>query len=157
MTTSATLVEPARPADADDLASLAQATAQAWTRAHFEAALGTAGTSVFVVRASPAGAPCALCVLARVADEAEIHALAVAPDERRRGLARALLGHALEHAARAGARAAFLEVRASNVAARALYAGLGFVESGLRRAYYSAPAEDALLLRRILEFPEGAC
>ena len=42
----------------------------------------------------------------------------------------------------------FLEVRESNVAARALYASRGFSAVGRRRGYYRHPVEDALVLRR---------
>ena len=47
-----------------------------------------------------------------------------------------------------GARTIFLEVRASNVEARTLYAGLAFVEVGLRHKYYRRPAEDAVVMAR---------
>jgi ribosomal-protein-alanine N-acetyltransferase len=86
-------------------------------------------------------------VLARVAaDEAEILTLAVVPSARRRGLARDLLKAALARAAQSGAAAMLLEVANTNTAARALYAGLGFVQVGLRRGYY-AQGMDALVLR----------
>ena len=54
-----------------------------------------------------------------------------------------------------GVRTAFLEVRESNRAARALYASRGFTEIGRRQAYYRRPVEDALVLRRVLEVTEG--
>jgi ribosomal-protein-alanine N-acetyltransferase len=38
----------------------------------------------------------------------------------------------------------FLEVRASNSEARALYQSFGFHPSGLRRNYYRDPPEDAI-------------
>jgi ribosomal-protein-alanine N-acetyltransferase len=41
-------------------------------------------------------------------------------------------------------------VRASNAAARELYARFGFVALGLRKDYYSVPQEDALVLAREL-------
>jgi len=44
----------------------------------------------------------------------------------------------------------FLEVRASNAAARRLYASRGFHEVGVRPNYYKRPVEDALVLRRDL-------
>jgi ribosomal protein S18 acetylase RimI-like enzyme len=44
---------------------------------------------------------------------------------------------------------AFLEVRAGSEA-RAFYERLGFVAWGARRAYYDAPVEDAVLMRRAL-------
>jgi ribosomal-protein-alanine N-acetyltransferase len=86
-------------------------------------------------------------VLARVAaDEAEILTLAVVPSARRRGLARDMLKAALARAAQSGAAAMLLEVADTNTAARALYAGLGFIQVGLRRGYY-AQGMDALVLR----------
>ena len=86
------------------------------------------------------------CVLRRVAGELEIHNVAVAPEARRRGLARLLLGVVLARAARAGSERALLEVRAGNAPAQALYEGLGFREVGRRPGYYSQPADDALVL-----------
>ena len=90
----------------------------------------------------------AYCAFQVVADEAHVHNLAVVPEARRRGLARRLLALTLEIAAGKGARAAHLEVRAGNAAARALYRVMGFREVGTRRSYYSAPVEDAVLLSR---------
>jgi ribosomal-protein-alanine N-acetyltransferase len=52
----------------------------------------------------------------------------------------------LDEAASSGVRAATLEVRRSNVAARSLYEGLGFHVEGTRRDYYQEPREDALIL-----------
>ncbi len=146
--------------DLDALVALEQACAShPWTREHFADALDDPIARVLVLRAAPGSEPAliGLCVLARVAAEAEIHDLAVHPAFRRRGLARALVEHALREAARAGARTCWLEVRIGNRAARALYDALGFAAAGRRRGYYSAPAEDALRLRRDLEFAGGAC
>ena len=93
-------------------------------------------------------------VLGRVAfDEAEVLTLATHPAMRRRGLARAALADFCDSAVRAGAVTAFLEVAADNTPARALYDGLGFVQAGVRRAYYrraGATPVDAIVLRRDL-------
>lgn len=88
------------------------------------------------------------CAYRLVLDELHVMNLAVRPGARRRGLGRFLLEAALRRAARAGARRGLLEVRAGNDAARALYAGCGFVLLGRRRRYYSDPPEDALVLVR---------
>ena len=80
----------------------------------------------------------------RVADEAHIMTLAVRPERRRRGFARALIESALADPASADVRRVYLEVRPSNAAARALYDSLGFVQAGARPGYYGD--EDALLL-----------
>ena len=85
-----------------------------------------------------------------MADEGEIADVAVLPAARRRGIARVLLERMMADAVDAGVRALFLEVRESNVAARALYDALGFVQVGRRVGYYRQPSEDALLLRRDL-------
>jgi ribosomal protein S18 acetylase RimI-like enzyme len=53
--------------------------------------------------------------------------LFTADDQRRRGIGRALMQHVLAAAARSGAAAVALRVAVDNPAARALYAGLGFV------------------------------
>ena len=50
-------------------------------------------------------------------------------------------------ASKGGAATVFLEVRESNGAARALYAALGFTELARRKAYYSNPREDAVVMR----------
>jgi ribosomal-protein-alanine N-acetyltransferase len=90
----------------------------------------------------------AYCAYRLVLDEMHVMNLAVRPGARRRGLGRFLLEAALTRAGRAGARGALLEVRASNDAALALYAGCGFVLLGRRKRYYSDPPEDALVLVR---------
>lgn len=76
----------------------------------------------------------ALC--RRAADEAELLLFATRPDRRRQGLGRAMLTRVLETARQRGARRIFLEVRATNGAALALYQACGFRQSGLRPAYY---------------------
>jgi [ribosomal protein S18]-alanine N-acetyltransferase len=78
---------------------------------------------------------------------AEVEGLMVERDYRRQGIGAALIGACMAWAEGAGASAIRLEVRASNLAALALYRRLGFSTAGVRRAYYSAPVEDALLLQ----------
>ncbi len=84
-------------------------------------------------------------VAVAILDEAEIHAVAVRPEARRRGLGRALVAAALDDAASRGVTKVFLEVRAGNLAAQQLYLGLGFHPLGVRARYY-ADGEDALQL-----------
>ncbi|WP_415182525.1 GNAT family N-acetyltransferase [Phaeovulum sp.] len=88
-----------------------------------------------------------------IAGEAELLTLAVAPTARRLGTGRALVARFAQSARTLGADTAFLEVAACNTAARALYLGLGWHESGLRRRYYHHPdgrAEDAIVMTRAL-------
>jgi len=86
-----------------------------------------------------------------VAGEAELLTLAVAPQERRKGLGLALLAAFDDSARAAGAESGFLEVAAANVPARALYKAAGWREVGVRRGYYRLPdggTDDALVLSR---------
>jgi ribosomal-protein-alanine N-acetyltransferase len=92
-----------------------------------------------------------MIVVRTAAGEAEVLNLAVLPACRRRGLASGLVQAALALARSAGAHHAFLEVRESNVGARAFYGEMGFTEAGRRRAYYRSPVEDALILSRSLD------
>lgn len=73
--------------------------------------------------------------------ESELLNLAVDPAHRRQGIARRLL--ALLPPGRT-----FLEVRASNAAAIALYQAAGFTEAGCRKAYYTKPLEDGIVMAR---------
>ena len=77
-----------------------------------------------------------------VLGELHITTIAVRPEYRRRGHARALIGAAL--AAFPKASHVHLEVRPNNVAALALYESLGFSKTGRRPRYYGD--EDALLM-----------
>jgi ribosomal-protein-alanine acetyltransferase len=80
------------------------------------------------------------------ADEFEILNMAVSKAHRRSGIGSKLLETALEFSRIAGCARAYLEVRASNAPALALYALHGFTESGRRVRYYRDPIEDALVL-----------
>ena len=80
-------------------------------------------------------------------EPAEIEGLVVDERYRRRGIGSALILACKDWAAAAGALNIRLEVRASNAAALALYQRHGFSPVGHRRAYYSAPVEDAVLLQ----------
>lgn len=77
-----------------------------------------------------------------VAGEAELLTLAVAPEARRLGLGRKLVARFLYQAQLRGAGRAFLEVKADNAAAIALYESAGFAPAGRRRGYYQS--EDGL-------------
>lgn len=86
-------------------------------------------------------------IVARLgAGELHINNVAVREQYRRCGIASALLANVLREAKRAGAFVAFLEVRAGNTAAQALYESRGFRVVGRRRNYYPHPPEDALTM-----------
>ena len=84
------------------------------------------------------------------AGELHINNIGVWPEARRRGVGGALLGAALDDAARRGAVEAVLEVRAGNLAAQRMYERFGFAVVGERRNYYREPVEDAKIMTRRL-------
>lgn len=86
-----------------------------------------------------------ICVK-HVADECHLLDLAVHPDYRRRGIARSLLDNVIQELRIEGCRFFYLEVRASNYAARKLYERFGFNMVGVRKGYYVNPAEDAVIM-----------
>lgn len=84
--------------------------------------------------------------LLRIADdtEAELESIAVSAEFRQTGVGRALCQAVVGWATEFGVKEMQLEVRVSNVAARTFYKRLGWVEDGLRKAYYQHPVEDAV-------------
>lgn len=83
----------------------------------------------------------------RGAKEGDIQTIAVAPEARRKGLGRVLMTSLMNEARRRGAREIFLEVRADNPTAEALYASLGFERLGVRPGYYQPDNVDAIVMR----------
>ena len=79
-------------------------------------------------------------------DEGQITNIAVHPDYRRRGFGAAILRALLRHAKDARLESVSLEVRPSNVAAVTMYRAAGFTEAGRRKAFYTKPTEDALVM-----------
>ena len=118
-----------------------------WSRSSFTALLEQPRV-YFVVALDTGGTLLGYTIAWFVLDEAELANLAVAPDARGRGIGTLLLRGALEAVAARGCTSMYLEVRASNVPALALYTSHGFVEISRRKAYYKKPIEDALVLRR---------
>ena len=86
-------------------------------------------------------------IVARMgADELHINNVAVREPYRRLGIGRALLDRILAEGKRSEVPSAFLELRAGNTAALALYEDCGFRVTARRSKYYSEPVEDALVM-----------
>ncbi|MFZ5897903.1 MAG: ribosomal protein S18-alanine N-acetyltransferase [Bacillota bacterium] len=81
-----------------------------------------------------------------VLDEAHVTNIAVHPDYRGIKIGKALMLELMRRAVARGAKCMTLEVRPSNTVARKLYAGLGFVEAGVRKGYYQDNNEDAIIM-----------
>jgi len=140
--------------DLDQVLLLAGESSEAprWTRADYER-IPLAGSSDLLSRCGVVALSGANLVAFAAASwlrqeiTAEVEALFVERPYRRQGIGGALIGACIAWAANSGASSVRLEVRASNAAALALYHRHRFSAAGIRRAYYSAPVEDAVLLQ----------
>jgi ribosomal-protein-alanine N-acetyltransferase len=119
-----------------------------WTREMYLAEFDNHGVSYFYLARKANRDIVGFCSFWRILDELHINNLAVAPAYRRARAATELLTRVLEDGAKLGAKRATLEVRRSNESAQQLYERFGFSVAGVRRAYYSNPVEDALVLWR---------
>lgn len=149
-------LRPAAEADLNQIVQIERASfADPWTEESFRRLLG-GHPAIFQVIGIPPDTGIAGYVIAfSVGEDAELLNVAVESKYRGRGLAGQMLDAVLIELGARGVRTAFLEVRESNSAARALYGSRGFTEIGRRRNYYRRPIEDALVMRRILEIAEG--
>ena len=138
------------PSEVDAVLEIEEASfTNPWTRQMYLAELDRPEVSYCYLARAADAVLVGFCSLWLVVDEIHINNIAVAPAHRRTGVATTLLAHAMGEGARLGAVRATLEVRRSNDAARLLYERFGFSVTGVRRAYYSKPVEDALVLSRV--------
>ncbi|WP_043529239.1 ribosomal protein S18-alanine N-acetyltransferase [Litchfieldella xinjiangensis] len=122
-----------------------------WSRAHLAEALNDPQVAVW--GAYEEDELLGFAILARQPFDAELQAVTVAPEARRRGIAKALMNALLNQARAWGSERWLLEVRVGNRAAITLYRRFGFSEDSRRQGYYPAasahlPREDALLMSR---------
>jgi len=139
-----------RAKDAAALTSILRDAPEAanWTQASYREWMNSPGAVAFVIETD--GRVTGFIIARQVVDEAEVLNLAVASLVRRKGQAGALLKAALEEFRTRGARRVHLEVRESNVAARAFYAKHGFLQTAKRLNYYRKPEEAAIVMENKL-------
>lgn len=136
-----------RPDDAVRLHEIERACfSDPWPLTTFTAICAGAGMHCGVVEVD--GVVVGYWVGQRVDGEAELMNLAVDPSRRSRGIGRQLLQHFIEAMGGTQRTTIFLEVRASNDAALDLYLLAGFEALDRRKAYYSKPTEDAIVMAR---------
>lgn len=85
-----------------------------------------------------------------VADEAQVGNFAVAREYRQCGVAKLLMDEIIKIAKNKKCTEIYLEVRESNLPARALYASYGFKSVGRRDGYYRNPRENAIIMAKEL-------
>ena len=112
-----------------------------WNLEQIEADLKQVNTEYFYLY--EAQALIGFLALQDLAGELEITQLAVKKAYQGQGLANQLMEFLSDRPERI-----FLEVRASNQVARALYEKHGFLPVGQRKNYYQNPVEDAILMAR---------
>ena len=137
---------PMREADLAEVLAVENAIySHPWTRGNFADSL-RAGYQCRTWRAG--GELLGYFVLLVAAGEAHLLNLSVAAARQRSGHGSALLKEAMRVARELGAQHVFLEVRPSNLGAKALYRRFGFRQVAVRHGYYPAHdgREDALVL-----------
>ncbi len=137
-------------ADIDEVMTIETAAfASPWSRQFFLEELQAAHAGSILCQRE--GRPIGYVVYWELPGELDIHNVAVHPQCRRQGVARAMLRNLIESAAKRGLRRMTLEVRRSNDPAQTLYRSMGFEVCGLRKGYYSDNGEDAWLMERTLQ------
>lgn len=142
------LLRPMTVADVDAVASLdARAFGESgWSRRHFVGELTESPISIFYVLADAEDNLLGYFGTWHIVDQLQLCTFAVDPDRHGLGLGSVLLSCVIRLAQRLQCHLIQLEVRASNTAARTLYANRGFVEEAVRRNFYSKPTEDGILM-----------
>lgn len=100
---------------------------------------------------------CAFCIMHMAGDQAELYRIATDSRCRRQGIAESLLKRGIAWAVNRSAESIFLEVRSGNASAIALYEKLGFESVGIRKKYYTAPSEDAVIMVRKVTEDDNSC
>ena len=141
-----------RPATRDDLDAImaierASFPTDAWSAASMGAELASPHTWYVVDEEAGRLLGYAGLRSVRGSADADIQTIAIAAAARGRGRGRTLLRSLLAEASRRGARELFLEVRADNPVAHALYVSEGFLDVGRRPRYYQPDDVDAVVMR----------
>ena len=141
-------IRPMTEPDLDAVLVIEQASFPSpWKREHFQHEITAPHSFPFVAECDGiiAGYVCLMSLF----EEAQILDIAVAPEQRGRGVARLLMDHSVLVAREKGAELLVLEVRASNSSAITLYERCGFVRTGVRSKYYEG-RDDAVLMEKSL-------
>ncbi len=141
------VVRPAVDADIDAVGFIEQSSfSDPWPRGGFEPLVRAPRCLFIVAEVAPGQGVSGYSVARWVEDEAELLNIAVADEQRGKGVGGKILDHVVRSLEERGIRHIFLEVRDSNIAARELYRSRGFRELSRRTGYYRRPTEDAIVL-----------
>ena len=144
---TAVKVRPLRPSDLDAVERIERSSYPTpWSRSMFAGEL--AKPSSVCLGAFQGSDMLGYLIVARYVDAWHVMNVAVDEPFRSRGIARGMLERLFESTVGDVERGYTLEVRVTNETAIALYRRLGFVETGVRRGYYTDNREDALIMWR---------
>ena len=119
-----------------------------WSEKSLELLLGN--NAIGFAAVLPDGRVAAYGGMLTVLDEGQITNIATASEFRRQGLGRCIMSALEDYARENGIFYLSLEVRESNLAARALYSSLGWTEKGVRKNFYKLPTENAVVMAKKL-------
>jgi ribosomal-protein-alanine N-acetyltransferase len=119
-----------------------------WSRSMFAGELAKPSSICLGAFEPETGKLLGYLIISRYVDAWHVMNVAVLPEQRRRGIASALLKRLFELTGSDARRGYTLEVRVSNTGAIRLYERLGFRSRGIRRGYYTDNREDALVMWR---------
>jgi ribosomal-protein-alanine acetyltransferase len=155
-------IRRAGPYDLDDIMWLERTSfpTDAWSAAQMRGELYSPYGYYLVAETTDEAAPPAVIGYAGLASlpgghEGDVQTIAVAAEHRRAGIGRALFRELLDEAARRDVHEVFLEVRADNPGAQAMYTAFGFEQIAVRPRYYQPDDVDAWVMRARLAPASG--
>jgi len=126
---------------------------EAWSRQMLIGELGQQPDTRYYLVAEQDGEITAYGGLLAAGGQGDVLTIAVATARWGQGIGSALLDRLLAEAYRRGCIEVFLEVRADNERAQSLYRRHGFIDVGIRHAYYQPSGTDAIVMRLDLQQP----
>lgn len=145
----AVIVRPMTGADLVVVQAIESENPASWSGGQLASELEQESGWQFVAEAG-SGLVCGFVCGRSCVGEGELLKIAVGREHRRQGIAAQLVAHTLRYLAAQGVARCFLELRAANLPALALYERFGFRRVGLRKNYYASPVEDAILMEKII-------
>lgn len=120
-----------------------------WKAKHFYQTLKTENVITFTasIHESSKEKIIGLLVASIALSEVDIYMIVVDEDYKQARIAYQLFEHLIDYCRKHDVETIYLEVRISNIPAMGLYKKLGFEEVGRRKAYYSNPIEDAIIMQ----------
>jgi len=141
------IIREMEEADLEEVSAIERDTfSEPWSKSSFLEAISNQNNHYLVAVID--GAVVGYCGYYGIAGEGYIYNVAVSAKFRGRGIGYRMMCELIRHAQDRGISSLTLEVRKSNISAINLYKKLGFVEAGIRKDFYTKPAEDALIMWR---------